>query len=165
MVVFVFVSAAVCLAMTPSQMVDGWFVREAAAQLRTDPLVVCLLRLLGGFCAFAGVQAYLLRDRILADQEVARPYYGALLALVLSLLAVARRGAAEGVAANGLLVPAAACAVVFGGGALLALLFPPAAPVINDSDDEAEPPPPPPPPSAPVIEGPDDVATESKKGM
>ena len=31
------------------------------------------------------------RDRVLADQEVARPFYGAMLILVLSTLAVARR--------------------------------------------------------------------------
>ena len=95
-------------------------------------------RLLGGFSAFAGVQAYLLRDRVLADQEVARPFYGAMLILVLSTLAVARHAVADGVAAPGLSASAAASAAVFGGGALLALVFPPAAPVIDDSDEEPE---------------------------
>ena len=159
---FLYVSAAVLIAMQPAQVLDTFFVREAAAQLRTDPLCACVLRLLGGFSAFAGVQAYLLRDRVLADQEVARPFYGAMLILVLSTLAVARRAVADGVAAPGLSASAAASAAVFGGGALLALVFPPAAPVIDDSDDEAAPPP------ArvgagPVVEGVDDVVTESKK--
>ena len=157
---FLYVSAAVLIAMQPAQVLDTFFVREAAAQLRTDPLCACVLRLLGGFSAFAGVQAYLLRDRVLADQEVARPFYGAMLILVLSTLAVARRAVADGVAAPGLGVGGGAAAV-FGGGALLALVFPPAAPVIVDSDDEAAPPP------ArvgagPVVEGVDDVV-ESKK--
>ena len=159
---FLYVSAAVLIAMQPAQVLDTFFVREAAAQLRTDPLCACVLRLLGGFSAFAGVQAYLLRDRVLADQEVARPFYGAMLILVLSTLAVARRAVADGVAAPGLSAAAAASAAVFGGGALLALVFPPAAPVIDDSDDEAAPPP------ArvgagPVVEGVDDVVAESKK--
>ena len=159
---FLYVSAAVLIAMQPAQVLDTFFVREAAAQLRTDPLCACVLRLLGGFSAFAGVQAYLLRDRVLADQEVARPFYGAMLILVLSTLAVARRAVADGVAAPGLSASAAASAAVFGGGALLALVFPPTAPVvIDDSDDEAAPPP------ArigagPVVEGVDDVV-ESKK--
>ena len=130
---FLYVSAAVLIAMQPAQVLDTFFVREAAAQLRTDPLCACVLRLLGGFSAFAGVQAYLLRDRVLADQEVARPFYGAMLILVLSTLAVARRAVADGVAAPGLSASAAASAAVFGGGALLALVFPPAAPVIDDS--------------------------------
>ena len=163
---FLYVSAAVLIAMQPAQVLDTFFVREAAAQLRTDPLCACVLRLLGGFSAFAGVQAYLLRDRVLADQEVARPFYGAMLILVLSTLAVARRAVADGVAAPGLSASAAASAAVFGGGALLALVFPPAAPVIDDSDEEPElvkklrragayg--------DGPVVEGVDDV-TESKK--
>ena len=163
---FLYVSAAVLIAMQPAQVLDTFFVREAAAQLRTDPLCACVLRLLGGFSAFAGVQAYLLRDRVLADQEVARPFYGAMLILVLSTLAVARRAVADGVAAPGLSAAAAASAAVFGGGALLALVFPPAAPVIDDSDEEPElvkklrragayg--------DAPVVEGVDDVV-ESKK--
>ena len=163
---FLYVSAAVLIAMQPAQVLDTFFVREAAAQLRTDPLCACVLRLLGGFSAFAGVQAYLLRDRVLADQEVARPFYGAMLILVLSTLAVARRAVAAGVAAPGLSASAAASAAVFGGGALLALVFPPAAPVIDDSDEEPElvkklrragayg--------DGPVVEGVDDV-TESKK--
>ena len=61
--------------------------------------------------------------RVLADQEVARPFYGAMRILVLSTLAVARRAVADGVAAPGLSASAAASAAVFGGGALLALVF------------------------------------------
>ena len=50
---FLYVSAAVLIAMQPAQVLATFFVREAAAQLRTDPLCACVLRLLGGFSAFA----------------------------------------------------------------------------------------------------------------
>ena len=67
---FLYVSAAVLIAMQPAQVLDTFFVREAAAQLRTDPLCACVLRLLGGFSAFAGLAA---GDRVAWREAVSTP--------------------------------------------------------------------------------------------
>lgn len=125
----------VILLNTPAT-IDQWVAREAAAQLRQDPVMTYFMHHLGVFHIFLGVSTYMLRDRVLDDAKVARAFYLSLIGLHLTLFQLARSAEQAGIATDGMTLEAGAMAAVFGGGAALALKFGPApAPWVDDDDE------------------------------
>ena len=119
---------------------DMWLAREAAEQLRSDPVLTCFMQHIGVFNIFLGLNAYLLRDSVLGDPKTARPFYLGMIVLHLALFYLACQAEEAGFAVrHGMTVPAGAVAAVFGGGAAAAWRFGPAPAPWVDTDD---PPPP-----------------------
>lgn len=129
----------VVLLNTPAA-IDKWVSREAAAQFRLDPVVTYFMHQIGMFHIFLGVSAHLMRNCVLEDVKVARPFYTSLIVVHLSLFCLARSSEQAGVTTDGTTLEAGAVAAVFGGGAALALRFGPApAPFVDDDDDDGPP--------------------------
>ena len=113
-------------------------VSTAATNLRLDPVVSFFVQHFGLMRIFLGLNAYLMRDRVLDEPETARPFYLGLLGLHATLWCFAYQAEQAGFARHdGTTVPAGVVAVLFGSGAVVALRFGPTPKPFVDTDDDA----------------------------